>query len=508
MTSAECLLSVEKSRRALCTWGVVALLLVIILEGVSVAAAQDSPEIDPALEWLNAAPAIPSNTHVGMRIYFLSHFDPGHLAFLLLATVVAGALVLPGVVHLYSGLRRDASFDAGLPQCLMAVAILTCFWITFGYSLAFARNYVSSDVERRELHSPDPKVNHGTVWIGGLEHFMLQRLESHAGDDSPAFPLRHPTDKAPALLFVYFQLCVFLAAPVPLFLLLSGQLGVVGRMGFLVLWSTLVYCPLAFAIWGGGWLSQSLDFGGGTVIHLSIGVSALLLSIITRHFTDPDGAEWHADSRGIAIGSSLLWFGLPMVHAGHALLANGTAIHAALMTHIAASAGAVGWIGVRRLAATKIDSADYCLGAIAGVAGIASGCGFVTFEGAMIIGIVSGVLGGLTWSLMARPGRPDLYIRTFALHGAGGLAGCILTGVFATSTVARPKGRATPLLGVLEDHPRQLLDQALAVSATILIAAIGTYISWVLARLVFYRIPVAFKENFGKRSGSVDAVVS
>jgi ammonia channel protein AmtB len=99
-------------------------------------------------------------------------------------------------------------------------------------------------------------------------------------------------------------------------------------------------------------------------------------------------------------------------------------------------------------------------------------------------------------------------MRTFALHGAGGLAGCILTGVFATSTVARPKGRATPLLGVLEDHPRQLLDQALAVSATILIAAIGTYISWVLARLVFYRIPVAFKENFGKRSGSVDAVVS
>lgn len=343
MTVAEHSLSVERPYWAFRSWlarGLTILLATAVLASGALAVAEEIPEVDPALEWLRAAPVTPREVSpIDMRIYGLSNFDAGHLAFLLLATLAAGGLALPGMIHLYSGLRRE-SFDAGLPQCLMAVAFLTCFWITFGYSLAFARNSVSSDVERRELHSLDPRANRGNKWIGGSEHFVLHRLESHPGDDSPAFPLRRPTDKVPALLFVYFQLCVFLAAPMPLFLLLSHQLGVAGRMAFLILWSALVYCPLAYAIWGGGWLSQSLDFGGGAVIHLNIGVSALLLSIVTRRLNEPESTEWHADNRGIPIGCSLLWFGLPIVYAGHALLASGTAAHAALMTQISASAGA------------------------------------------------------------------------------------------------------------------------------------------------------------------------
>jgi Amt family ammonium transporter len=363
--------------------------------------------------------------------------DTGDTAWLLASTALV-LLMTPALALFYGGLVRRKNVLSTIMHSLVSIPVITTVWLVLGYSLAFG-----------------PSI--GGV-IGGLDHFMLSGLDGQ---------LR---GTVPALAFVGFQAMFAVITPA----LISG--GFAERMKFtaflvfIVSWSLLVYAPLAHWVWAeGGWLFKlgALDFAGGTVIHISAGVSALVCALMVgKRLKYPEERPLPHNLTMTMLGAGLLWFGWFGFNSGSALASGHLASLAFVNTHLGAAGGAVGWVVIEWKHGGKPTALGVASGLVAGLVAITPAAGFVDPWAALLIGVLSGL--GCFFAVLAkyRLGYDDS-LDAFGIHGVGGLLGALLTGVVARqrsySDVATPIGADGLIYGGVGQFGVQALASLVAV---------------------------------------------
>src|ERR671930_1186598 len=368
--------------------------------------------------------------------------DTGDTAWLLVATALV-MVMLPGLALFYGGLVRRKNVLSTIMHSFFGLALVSVVWVLVGFSIAFA---------------PDAT---GTGLFGGLDYvgFVNVSLTPAAGSTIPF------------ILFAGFQLMFAAITPA----LITGAFAERKRFAsfviFTVLWSVLVYSPIAHWVWAtDGWLFKlgALDFAGGTVVHASSGLSALVVALlIGRRAANGDRMEPH-DIPMTVLGAGLLWFGWFGFNAGSAVTAGGLAANALVVTNTAAAAATISWVLISYAHRRKVSVVGAACGAVAGLVAITPASGYVTAGGAIVIGLA---VGGLCYSatLLRERLRIDDALDVFSVHGVGGVFGALATGVFATTAI-----NAFP--GLIDGNPGQVATQAIAVAATIAYAVVATYL--------------------------------
>ncbi|MBA2381646.1 MAG: ammonium transporter [Chloroflexi bacterium] len=372
--------------------------------------------------------------------------DSGDTAWMLMSTALV-MIMLPGLALFYGGLVRRKNVLSTIMHSFFGLAIVSVVWVLVGFSLAFG-----------------PDVN-GMGLIGNLDFagFMGVGLE----------PSSLYAKTIPFVLFAAFQLMFAAITPA----LITGAFAERKRFAsfvlFTILWSIAVYSPIAHWVWASdGWLFKlgALDFAGGTVVHASSGVSALIVALlIGKRVASAEKIEPH-DIPMTVLGAGLLWFGWFGFNAGSALSAGGLAASAFIVTNTAAAAATLTWVGASYLIHRKVSVVGAACGAVAGLVAITPASGFVTPGGAILIGLVAG---GLCYSatLLRERIKIDDALDVFAVHGVGGVFGAVATGVLATSAIQGPAYR-----GLIDGNAGQVLIQLAAVGATIAYAVIATFV--------------------------------
>jgi len=369
--------------------------------------------------------------------------DSGDTAFILVATAMV-MLMIPGVGLFYGGLVRKKDVVSMIGLSFLAMALVSVQWVLVGYSLSFGTDIAG--------------------FIGGLDFLGLRGVGMDAGNMT-----------IPGLLFMAFQL---MFAGITLAIITSAVAERVKIGSFIVfgiLWTTLVYDPLAHWAWGGGWASQlgALDFAGGTVVHISSGFGALALALVIGKrigFGDHD-MEPHNIPMTM-LGAALLWFGWFGFNAGSALAADGLAANAFVVTNTSAAAGALAWLFASWVKG-KPSALGMVSGGIAGLVAITPAAGFVDAMSALVIGAVAGLL--CYKALLFRVGKGlDESLDAWAVHGVGGLWGAVATGIFAVEAVGGYSG-------LLQGNVDQFVAQVIGAGAAVVYAFVVTY---ALAKIV------------------------
>jgi Amt family ammonium transporter len=391
-------------------------------------------------------------------------------AFMLVATALV-MVMTPGLAFFYGGFVAQRNILNTLMMSFLLMGIVGVTWVLWGYSLAFAP---------------------GLPFIGGLEWSFLLNVTFETKDYLPGEPADvvsyAPT--IPHLAFMLYQGMFAVITPA----LISGAL--VERISFkaytlfVFLWSIFVYCPMAHMVWAkGGFLGLyggigSLDFAGGTVVHITSGASAILAAIIVgKRSTYPDRLSAPNNVPFILLGAGLLWFGWFGFNGGSALASGGLATLAIVNTNTGAASAMITWLLLEQFLRGKPTAVGAATGAVAGLVGITPAAGFVTPVSSILIGSITSVCCFYAISLKVKLGLDDA-LDTFPVHGVGGTVGAILTGVFATTKV-NEFGRD----GLLSGNPMQVLIQLAGVVIAYIIALAGTYaILFVLKQTVGLRL--------------------
>lgn len=376
--------------------------------------------------------------------------------------LISAALVLlmtPGLAFFYGGFVRSRNILNTLLMSFVLMAIIGVTWILWGYSLSFAP---------------------GTPFIGGLQWFGLINVgletTNYLQGSNPAEVVSYaPT--IPHQAFMIYQAMFAIITPA----LISGA--IVERISFtayslfVLLWSTLIYCPLAHMVWAkGGFLGLyggigALDFAGGTVVHISSGVSAVVAAFVLgarRNYPNKIAPPHNVPF--ILLGAGLLWFGWFGFNAGSALASGGLATVAFVATNTGAASGALTWLIIEKVLRGKPTAIGAATGAVAGLVGITPAAGFVTPLAAILIGSITSVCCFYAVSWKAKLQFDDA-LDTFPVHGVGGTVGAILTGIFATTQV-----NAAGKEGLLRGNFSQVLIQLAAVVIAYVFSAVGTLI--------------------------------
>jgi ammonium transporter, Amt family len=371
--------------------------------------------------------------------------NSGDTAWMLMSTALV-MIMLPGLALFYGGLVRRKNVLSTIMHSFFGLAIVSVVWVLVGFSLAFG-----------------PDAN-GMGLIGNLDFvgFMNVGLE----------PSTVYATTIPFVLFAGFQMMFAAITPA----LITGAFAERKRFAsfvlFTILWSVLVYSPVAHWVWAtDGWLFKlgALDFAGGTVVHASSGLSALIVALlIGKRVADAEKIEPH-DIPMTVLGAGLLWFGWFGFNAGSALAANDLAASAFIVTNTAAAAATLTWVGASYLHHRKVSVVGAACGAVAGLVAVTPASGFVTPGGAILIGLAAG---GLCYSatLLRERLKIDDALDVFAVHGVGGVFGAVATGVLATSVI-QPSFR-----GLIDGNPGQVVTQIVAIGATIAYAVIATFV--------------------------------
>ncbi len=377
--------------------------------------------------------------------------DTGATAWILAATALV-MLMTPGVGLFYGGMVRRKNLISMIALSFIAFALVSIQWVVAGYSLSFG-----SDIGG---------------FIGGLNFFGLAGIGMDAGSGT-----------YPPILFVMWQL-VF--AAVTLAILTSAMAERVKLSSFIViglLFTTLVYDPLAHWVWGGGWAMTlgALDFAGGTVVHISSGFGALAIALVIgkrvgygKHNFEPINIPM------TLLGAGLLWFGWFGFNSGSALAADGLASSAFLVTNTSAAIGALAWLAASWIHG-KPSSLGFVSGGIAGLVAITPAAGYVGVPASLVIGAVAGLLcyGCMLYRL--RVGF-DESLDAWAIHGMGGLWGAIATGIFASTAINKYPG-------LLEGSTTQFVNNLLGAGAAVVYAFVVTFaLAWIVKKTIGLRV--------------------
>jgi ammonium transporter, Amt family len=378
--------------------------------------------------------------------------------------LVSSALVLlmtPGLAFFYGGLVRSRNVLNTMMMSLVLMAVVGVTWVLWGYSIAFSPDSVTT-VKDVVTVSTNPI-------FGNLNWFGLNGV---------AFDKPDPVGYAPTIphqLFMVYQMMFAIITPA----LISGA--IVERMSFkayfwfVIIWSTLIYSPLAHMVWGKGYIGATLgalDFAGGTVVHISSGVSAVVAAwMVGSRRTYPNQPAAPHNVPYVLLGIGLLFFGWFGFNGGSALGANGLAVVAFVATAVASCAGGLMWMILEWVLRTKPTAVGIASGFLAGLVGITPAAGFVTPLSAILIGLITSTCCFFGVSLRAKLQFDDS-LDTFPVHGLGGTVGALLTGIFATKAVN--SAGADGLL--VSGSPELLGKQIVATIITYLIAGAGTFI--------------------------------
>jgi Amt family ammonium transporter len=372
--------------------------------------------------------------------------------------LVSAALVLlmtgPGLALFYGGLVRRKNILGTMMQSFAMMGLVTILWAIAGYSLAFG---------------------HGTSFIGGLEHVFLRGVGLAPNPDyAPTIPEQ---------TYMIYQLMFAIITPALITGAFAERMKFSAMAVFLSLWSLFVYCPMAHMVWGvGGLLNAtgghipSLDFAGGTVVHITSGVSALVTALyLGKRMGYPHTAMPPHSMVLSFIGACLLWVGWFGFNAGSALNSGPLATSAFVNTHFAAAAAAFGWVLAEWIHNGKPTALGGISGAVAGLVAITPASGFVQPFSALLIGLLAGVFCSfMVFEVKSRLGYDDS-LDAFGVHGAGGTVGALLTGLFATKAINAAFGQGVPT-GAMDGHWRQLLNQAAGVAISWTISVVGTLV--------------------------------
>ena len=369
--------------------------------------------------------------------------DTGDTAWMLTSTALVLMMTIPGVAMFYGGMVRKKNVLATAMQSFAVACVMTVLWMIIGYSLAF---------------TDGGGMN---AYVGGLDKMLLRGIGVYTLSGT-----------IPETVFMTFQMTFAIITPALITGALADRMKFSSLLVFLSLWMILVYAPITHWVWGGGFLAEAgvLDFAGGTVVHINSGVAALVGAMVLGRRRGY-GTENMAPHNLIlsVIGASMLWVGWFGFNAGSAVAANGSAGMAMAVTQIAAAAAALSWMFAEWISRGKPSVLGIVSGAVAGLVAITPASGYVDPFGALIIGLVAGLV--CYWGavvLKPKLGYDDS-LDVFGVHGLGGITGALLTGVFAVEAIG-----GTP--GLLEGNAGQVLIQLEGIGATIVYCAIVTFV--------------------------------
>ena len=378
--------------------------------------------------------------------------------------LTSSALVLmmtgPGLALFYGGLVRKKNVLSTMMQSFAMMAIITVLWALFGYSLSFGS---------------------GGSFIGHLQNIFLHGVGAQPDPDYAA--------TIPQQTFMIYQLMFAIITPALITGAFAERMKFSAMALFMILWSVLVYDPMAHMVWGKGGLLNAalggrfptLDFAGGTVVHITSGVSALVCALYLGRRVGYPKEPMPPHSVVLSfIGACMLWVGWFGFNAGSALASNSLATSAFVATHFAAAAAVLGWGGAEWLRNGKPSALGAISGAVAGLVAITPAAGFVGPMPALAIGLIAGIVCyHMVATVKMRFGYDDS-LDAFGVHGAGGTLGAVLTGVFASSAInpifKSAEGRTLPS-GLIEGNTHQLANQLVGVGVSWALAIIGTLVA-------------------------------
>ena len=331
--------------------------------------------------------------------------DSGSTAWMLTSTALVLLMTLPGLALFYGGLVRTRNVLSVLMQCFALCCVISLIWVAFGYSLAFAE---------------------GNGFIGGLSKAWLRGVE-----------IDTVSGAIPETVFAMFQLTFAIITPALIVGGFAERTRFAAMLWFSILWVLIVYIPVTHGVWASdGWLFARgfRDFAGGAVVHVNAGIAALVAALVIGNRTGfPTTAMPPHNLTMTVIGASLLWVGWFGFNAGSALAANGAAGMAMLVTHVGAAAGATAWMSLEWLKFGKPSVLGIVTGMVAGLGTITPASGFVGPMGAMVIGLVAGVVCFFATQFIKRKLKIDDSLDVFPVHGVGGFTGLLLTAVFSAA---------------------------------------------------------------------------
>ena len=383
-------------------------------------------------------------------------WDTGNIAWMLTSSALVLMMTAPGLALFYGGLVRKKNILSVMMQCIFLMGLMSVIWVICGYSLAFGGT------------SP---------YFGNFDHLFLSGVLPTADTSFPELG----DSGIPLLLFAAFQGMFFIITPALICGAFAERMKFSAMCLFSVLWGTLVYCPVAHWVWADtGWLCEwnsealfpAIDFAGGTVVHISSGVSALICALVLgkRLGFGQEPMPPHNLTYTFA-GTGLLWMGWFGFNGGSALAANAAAVNAMVATHVCAAAGVLSWSACEWIGRGKPSILGACSGAVAGLVCITPASGSVTPDDAIILGLLAGVFCFWSCTTLKNTFKYDDSLDAFGVHGMGGILGALLTGVFATQALVDHKHR-----GAIEGNVGQLIPQVVSILATIGIAVVGTIV--------------------------------
>ena len=388
--------------------------------------------------------------------------DTGSIAFILICAALV-FLMTPALAFFYGGLGRRKNVLNTMMMSLAPMALASILWIIIGFSFSFSGS---------------------NSWIGDFHHLFMNGVDMAKNS---LFPANHIPDG----LFSGFQMMFSIITVA----LITGS--VVGRMRFtpilifMTAWLILVYYPLAHMVWGGGFLSQihAIDIACGDVVHISSGVTGLVLALVLRKRRDYERLDYRPHNIPfVVLGAGLLWFGWFGFNAGSALAANGVAINAFMTTNTAAAAAMFSWMIVEKILIGKPSIVGACSGAVVGLVAITPGAGFVSLWSSLIIGLLVSPLSYFMISVVKKKLGYDDALDAFGCHGIGGMFGGIMTGIFATPALAPEKGYA----GLIYGSGKLLLANVSAVVFTVIFTAL---VSWIIIKVIALFMPIRVSDR-------------
>ncbi len=378
---------------------------------------------------------------------FADELNAANTSWILTSTALVLFMTIPGLSLFYGGLVRSKNVLSVLMQCFAITCLASIIWFAFGYSLAFGDG---------------GSMN---AWIGNLDNILMGNIkeDSMAGD-------------IPESVFALFQMTFAVITPALIVGAFAERMRFSAMLLFSALWLIAVYSPITHWVWGGGWLGEMglLDFAGGTVVHITAGVAALVAALVLGNRKGfPQQAMPPHNLTMTVTGAGMLWVGWFGFNGGSALAANGDAGMAMLVTHISAAAGSLAWMTMEWVKHGKPSVLGIVTGMVAGLGTITPASGFVGPGGALLIGLSAGVICYYATQAIKQRWKIDDSLDVFPVHGVGGILGTLLAGIFASDALGVFSGQ-----GYNEgmNMASQVQVQIVGIVATFVYTAIVTFV--------------------------------
>ena len=379
--------------------------------------------------------------------------NAGDTAFILLCAAFV-FIMTPGLAFFYGGMVRRKNVGNTMMQCVFIMGVSVIMWVLVGYALSFGGNHAGI--------------------IGGVKWFGFNGVGMKPGPYA---------DTIPNLAFAAFQMMIAMITPALITGSVAGRMKFKALVLFIILWSLIVYYPMAHMVWGeGGFLAEigSVDFAGGNVVHITSGVSGLVLALTLGKRRGYDQGVYHVHNTPfVFLGAALLWFGWYGFNAGSALAANGLAAHAFMTTSVSAAAALVSWMLIEVFSEGKTTLVGASTGLVIGLVAITPGAGFVPMWAAVICGLLVSPICYFGVKLIKGKLKIDDALDAFGCHGIGGIWGGIATGLFGMTSI----NGVAKWNGLVFGETRLFVAQIIGILVSIAVAVVGSLICIAIVRI-------------------------